>query len=127
MVTWKGFGRRRLWHNLKVLSWYSPRRTEENYEKLRTSRSPGQDLNLGSPECEAGVLSINHYVQSVVYCGYENITFSSTENARYILWMLSIVCVCVCVCARARVCMLLHFRSYSCILQSAAGCSSTSL
>jgi hypothetical protein len=33
MINWKGFGRKRLWPNFKVLSQPSPVRAEENHEK----------------------------------------------------------------------------------------------
>jgi hypothetical protein len=43
---------------LKVLSRHLPGRTEENHENLsQVSRSPVRDLNPGTPEYEAGVLS----------------------------------------------------------------------
>jgi hypothetical protein len=33
MMNWKGFGRKQLWSNFKVLSWHSPGGTEKNHEK----------------------------------------------------------------------------------------------
>jgi hypothetical protein len=46
-----------LWPNFKVLSWHSPRGTEENHENLnRDSQSQSRDLNSGPPEYEAGML-----------------------------------------------------------------------
>jgi hypothetical protein len=42
----------------KVLSWYLPGGSEENHKNLsQDSQSPSQDLNLGPPEYEAGVLT----------------------------------------------------------------------
>jgi hypothetical protein len=35
MVNWKGFGRKRLWPNFKVLYWHLPGETEENHENFR--------------------------------------------------------------------------------------------
>jgi hypothetical protein len=44
---------------IKVLSRHLRGRSEENHETLgQDSRSPGQDLNPGIPEYEAGVLTI---------------------------------------------------------------------
>jgi hypothetical protein len=58
MLTWKGFGRKRLWHNFKVLSRPSPGGTQENHEKLsHDSRFLGQDFNLGPSKYEAEVSS----------------------------------------------------------------------
>jgi hypothetical protein len=68
MMSWKGFGRKRLWPNLKVLSQHLPGRTEENREKPKSSQSPNRELNLQLPECE-GVLTTRP--QCSVYC-YEN-------------------------------------------------------
>jgi hypothetical protein len=45
MINWEGFGRRRSWPNLKVLSLHSPGGTEANYENSQDGRSPGRDLN----------------------------------------------------------------------------------
>jgi hypothetical protein len=33
MINWKGFGKKRSWPNIKVLSWHSPEKTEESHEK----------------------------------------------------------------------------------------------
>jgi hypothetical protein len=57
MLNWKGFGRYRSLPNYKALSRHSPGGTEENHEKRQSGLSPGRDLNLGSPEYEAGVLT----------------------------------------------------------------------
>jgi hypothetical protein len=46
-----------LWPNFKVLSRHLPGGTEENNQKPQDNRSPGQDLNPGTPENEAGVLT----------------------------------------------------------------------
>jgi hypothetical protein len=33
IMTWKGFGKKRSWPNLKILSRHSPGDTEENHDK----------------------------------------------------------------------------------------------
>jgi hypothetical protein len=43
-INWKGFWRKRLWSNIKVLSRNSPIGTAENHEKPQDSRCPGRDL-----------------------------------------------------------------------------------
>jgi hypothetical protein len=57
MMNCKGCGRTRSWPNLR----YYPDiflGTEENYENLSPdSRSPGRDMNPGSPKYEAEVLT----------------------------------------------------------------------
>jgi hypothetical protein len=45
------------WPNFKVLSLHLDGETEEGHEKSQDSRSPGQALNPGPPEDEAGVLT----------------------------------------------------------------------
>jgi hypothetical protein len=58
MMNWKEFGRKRPWPNFKLLSWHSPRRTEENHENLNQDiQSPGRDMNPGPSEYEAVVLT----------------------------------------------------------------------
>jgi hypothetical protein len=53
----KGFGKKQLWPNFKVLSQNSPGGTEKNHKNLsQDSLFLGQDLNLG-PKYEAGVLT----------------------------------------------------------------------
>jgi hypothetical protein len=57
VINWKGFVRKRSWHNCEVLSRHLPGMTEGNHENLsQDSRSPGRDLNPGCPEYE-GVLN----------------------------------------------------------------------
>jgi hypothetical protein len=51
MTNWKGFGRRRLWPNIKVLSRNSPGGIEEKYLNLSQDyKYPGRDLKPGPPE-----------------------------------------------------------------------------
>jgi hypothetical protein len=48
--------RKRSWPNVKESSWNSHGGLGKNTRKLsEDSRSPGQDLNLGPPEYEAGM------------------------------------------------------------------------
>jgi hypothetical protein len=57
-VTNEWWGRKRLWPTFKVLSYNLHGGTEENHENVsQDNRSPGQDLNPGSPEYEAGVIA----------------------------------------------------------------------
>jgi hypothetical protein len=50
-MNWKGYGRTRSWTNL-------PSRTQRNHVEVSLdSRSPGRDLNPGSPAYKAGVLT----------------------------------------------------------------------
>jgi hypothetical protein len=54
----KGFGRKQLWPNFKVLPRHSPGRTERYHENIsQDSRSEDRDSNAGPTECEAGVLT----------------------------------------------------------------------
>jgi hypothetical protein len=58
-MSWKGFGRKRLWPNFKVLSRHSPEGTEENHENLN------QNSQLLGPRFEpktSGIRSrtVNH-------------------------------------------------------------------
>jgi hypothetical protein len=57
MMNWKGFGRKRSWHNFKVLSQHSPGGTEENHEEPHSSQPADRHLKLVSPEYEAGLLT----------------------------------------------------------------------
>jgi hypothetical protein len=57
MINSIGFRRKWLWPNFKLLSLHSPGGTKEIHEGTQGSWSPGQDLNPGSPEYEAGVLT----------------------------------------------------------------------
>jgi hypothetical protein len=66
MMKWKVCGRKRLGPNLR---YYPGIYLEENYENLsQDSEAPGQDLNAGSPEYEAGVLIIRPR-RSTFVCG----------------------------------------------------------
>jgi hypothetical protein len=56
-MNWKLFGSKRPWPNFKVLSRHSSGKCEENHENPQDRRSLGRDLNPGSPECDAGVLT----------------------------------------------------------------------
>jgi hypothetical protein len=59
MTNWNGCRRRRSWPNLKhYLSLYleGVRKTTKNLSQ--DNRSPGQDLNPGPSEYEAGVLNV---------------------------------------------------------------------
>jgi hypothetical protein len=57
MKNLKGFGRKRSWPNLKLLSQTLPGGTEENHENLsQDCWPPCRDLNPGPPEYEVGVL-----------------------------------------------------------------------
>jgi hypothetical protein len=57
-MNWKGCGSKRSWSNVKVLHQNLPGRTEKTTENLNhDSLSPGRNLNPGSPEYEAGVLT----------------------------------------------------------------------
>jgi hypothetical protein len=52
-MKWKGFERKWLWPNFKVLSQNLPRETEETHEKVsHDSRCLSRDLNPGSPKYE---------------------------------------------------------------------------
>jgi hypothetical protein len=64
MMNWRGFGRKRSWPNFKALSRNSPGGTEKKARKtsIRIAGHRGRDLNLGSPEYEAGVLTARHEV-----------------------------------------------------------------
>jgi hypothetical protein len=56
MMKWKGFERKRLWLNFKVLNRNSPGETEENHEKLQSGKSvSGSRFEPWTPEYEAGV------------------------------------------------------------------------
>jgi hypothetical protein len=59
MLNLKGFGRKRSWPNLKILSRHSPGGSEKAHEKtpMRISGRRGQDLNPGPPEYEERVLT----------------------------------------------------------------------
>jgi hypothetical protein len=59
MMNGKGFGRKRSWPNSKVLSWHYPAGTDEIHEEMsvRIAGRRGRDLNLGTPEYKAGVLT----------------------------------------------------------------------
>jgi hypothetical protein len=59
MMNWKGFGRKWLWPNFKVLSQHSSGGNEGNHKKTSVIIAGcwGQDLNPGPPEHEAGVLT----------------------------------------------------------------------
>jgi hypothetical protein len=57
MTNCKLFGRKKLWHNFKVLFRHSHGETKENDEKPQNSRSPGRDLNQELIEYEAEVLT----------------------------------------------------------------------
>jgi hypothetical protein len=39
MMNWKRFGRRRSWHNFKVLAQHSPGGSEENHEKPQSGQT----------------------------------------------------------------------------------------
>jgi hypothetical protein len=56
MMNWKGFGRKRFWHDVKVLSRHSPEVIEENHEnRNHDSRSPLPIFEHGASRIEAGV------------------------------------------------------------------------
>jgi hypothetical protein len=58
LTKWKRFGRKRSWPNLKVQSWNSSGRTEENQEHLsEDSRWSGRDFNPWPSVYEAGALT----------------------------------------------------------------------
>jgi hypothetical protein len=54
-MNWKGFGRKQLWPNFKVLFRHSPRETEES--SIRIAGRRGRDLNLTALEYEAEMLT----------------------------------------------------------------------
>jgi hypothetical protein len=59
MMSWKVSGRKRSWHNFKLVPGI-PLEGLRNTTKIlsQDNRSPGRNLYPGPPECEAGVLSI---------------------------------------------------------------------
>jgi hypothetical protein len=58
MINWKLFGRKRWWHNFKVLSRHSHGVTEEKHETSQSGQPvAGQESNTEPPEYEAGVLT----------------------------------------------------------------------
>jgi hypothetical protein len=66
MINWKGCERKRSWPNLRHcpgICLDGLRKTTKNLGQ--DSRSPGPDLNLGPPEYEAGVLTLDHDVSSL--------------------------------------------------------------
>jgi hypothetical protein len=59
IMNWKGCGRKQSWPNLRYYPSICLEGLRKTTKYLRQgSRSPGRDLNLGSPEYEAGVLTI---------------------------------------------------------------------
>jgi hypothetical protein len=62
MMNWKECGRKRLWPNFEALFQNFSRVTEKKHKKSQDSRFPGQDVILGLPEYEAGVLTTRPYV-----------------------------------------------------------------
>jgi hypothetical protein len=51
VMNWKGFNRKRMWHNFKALCWHLPLGTAENQEKpLRIAGRRGRELNPGPPK-----------------------------------------------------------------------------
>jgi hypothetical protein len=58
-MNWKGSGRKWSWPNLKYYPYNCLEGLRKTMKNLsQDSRSPGQDLNPGHPEYEAGVLTI---------------------------------------------------------------------
>jgi hypothetical protein len=53
MINWKGFGRKRLWSNFKILFRNFPEELRISTKTFQDSRSPNRDLNPGPPEYEA--------------------------------------------------------------------------
>jgi hypothetical protein len=82
MTNWKGFGRKRLWPNFKILSWHSPGGTEKNHENLsHDSQYPGRDLNPEPPGYKTGVLTTRLW-HSVL-----RIVFAVCINEDSLLWL----------------------------------------
>jgi hypothetical protein len=74
MINWKGFGRMRSWPNFKVLSRHSPGGLWKSTKNLsQDRRSPGRDLNSGTPEYEVTTtfcrFSIEHSYKQSDYVG----------------------------------------------------------
>jgi hypothetical protein len=64
MMTWKAFGRKRIWSNFTMLSQDLPEGTEEKHENLSQNfLSSGRDLNPVPLEYEAGVLTLRPNVR----------------------------------------------------------------
>jgi hypothetical protein len=57
LINWKGFGRKRSWPNLKILSRNLTGGTEENDENPQDIWRLDRELNPGCPEYGAGVLA----------------------------------------------------------------------
>jgi hypothetical protein len=57
MMNWKGFGRKQLHPNFKILSRYLPGGSDESHEKLQTGYLVSSlTFEHGPPKYEAGVL-----------------------------------------------------------------------
>jgi hypothetical protein len=61
MMIWKGFGRKQLWPNFKVLSWNSPTETEEiqyRFLNLPNVRMPNAELRRKVPKLASGKFKV---------------------------------------------------------------------
>jgi hypothetical protein len=68
MMNWKGFGRKLLWPDFKVLSQHSRGGTEENHKtRSQYRRSPGRDLKPGPLEYEAGMSTTRPRRSAICY------------------------------------------------------------
>jgi hypothetical protein len=67
MINWKGFVKKPLWPNFKILSQHFSGGTEKDTKTLsQNSRSAGPDLNLGPPK----YVNIWHtYFSRIYYAG----------------------------------------------------------
>jgi hypothetical protein len=58
MINWKGYGKKRLWHNLRLYHGiFLERLRKITADFSQNIRSPGRDLNPGHPEYKARVLT----------------------------------------------------------------------